>query len=280
MEDDLKTCPDCAENVKFAAKVCRFCGHDFYILEQKKAKLKKKIDFQNQLRKKYDEGFQEEYKIKSESGEFGFNGGGVKLIKSVDEQFGKSFYYISYHKVTSLVHAEVDDFYNDTDSNQFILSKEQNVWKDQVNKEISLDGAVEALLKIGYKIDPASFSGNERIYETILEGYPSIKKLMDNRDSKEFMLRWDVGLKKYIEDQKLQKIANNKEAKPINFGTWIFWLFIIGISFSVVHCIANPKSSTLGDRCSQYSDPNDQLRCLANGAARANDAERRRLNGL
>jgi transcription elongation factor Elf1 len=27
--DDLKTCPRCAEDVKKAAKICRFCGYDF-----------------------------------------------------------------------------------------------------------------------------------------------------------------------------------------------------------------------------------------------------------
>lgn len=30
---DEKTCPKCAEQVKYAAKICRFCGHDF-ITEQ------------------------------------------------------------------------------------------------------------------------------------------------------------------------------------------------------------------------------------------------------
>lgn len=29
MTADEKTCPDCAENVKSAAKICRFCGHTF-----------------------------------------------------------------------------------------------------------------------------------------------------------------------------------------------------------------------------------------------------------
>ena len=29
MEADEKTCPRCAETVKAAAKVCRFCGHEF-----------------------------------------------------------------------------------------------------------------------------------------------------------------------------------------------------------------------------------------------------------
>ncbi|RKF23092.1 zinc ribbon domain-containing protein [Altericroceibacterium spongiae] len=29
MTADEKTCPDCAENVKSAAKICRFCGHKF-----------------------------------------------------------------------------------------------------------------------------------------------------------------------------------------------------------------------------------------------------------
>ena len=29
VESDLKDCPRCAETVKRAAKVCRFCGHDF-----------------------------------------------------------------------------------------------------------------------------------------------------------------------------------------------------------------------------------------------------------
>lgn len=27
--DSLKSCPQCAEKVKAAAKVCRFCGHQF-----------------------------------------------------------------------------------------------------------------------------------------------------------------------------------------------------------------------------------------------------------
>ena len=29
MPDGLKTCPDCAEEVKAAANVCRFCGYRF-----------------------------------------------------------------------------------------------------------------------------------------------------------------------------------------------------------------------------------------------------------
>lgn len=29
MAADTKTCPRCAENVKFAALVCRYCGHEF-----------------------------------------------------------------------------------------------------------------------------------------------------------------------------------------------------------------------------------------------------------
>jgi hypothetical protein len=28
-EDAMKRCPDCAENVKAAARVCRFCGYRF-----------------------------------------------------------------------------------------------------------------------------------------------------------------------------------------------------------------------------------------------------------
>ena len=27
--DELKICPDCAEGVKFAARKCRYCGHEF-----------------------------------------------------------------------------------------------------------------------------------------------------------------------------------------------------------------------------------------------------------
>jgi hypothetical protein len=29
-QPELKTCPDCAEEVKFAARKCRFCGYEFY----------------------------------------------------------------------------------------------------------------------------------------------------------------------------------------------------------------------------------------------------------
>ncbi|WP_367314451.1 zinc ribbon domain-containing protein [Burkholderia gladioli] len=29
MREDEKQCPQCAESVKYAAKVCRFCGHQF-----------------------------------------------------------------------------------------------------------------------------------------------------------------------------------------------------------------------------------------------------------
>ncbi|PRH29629.1 zinc ribbon domain-containing protein [Burkholderia gladioli] len=29
MSEDEKRCPQCAESVKYAAKVCRFCGHQF-----------------------------------------------------------------------------------------------------------------------------------------------------------------------------------------------------------------------------------------------------------
>lgn len=28
-DEPTKTCPDCAEEVKAAARVCRFCGHEF-----------------------------------------------------------------------------------------------------------------------------------------------------------------------------------------------------------------------------------------------------------
>lgn len=31
MSDETKTCPDCAETIKAAAKVCRFCGHRFEV---------------------------------------------------------------------------------------------------------------------------------------------------------------------------------------------------------------------------------------------------------
>lgn len=30
MVNDLKTCPQCAETVRFEAKVCKHCGHEFY----------------------------------------------------------------------------------------------------------------------------------------------------------------------------------------------------------------------------------------------------------
>jgi hypothetical protein len=29
---DIKQCPDCAETVRFEARVCRFCGHEFWKL--------------------------------------------------------------------------------------------------------------------------------------------------------------------------------------------------------------------------------------------------------
>ena len=28
--DDIKTCPQCAESVKAAAKICRYCSHEFH----------------------------------------------------------------------------------------------------------------------------------------------------------------------------------------------------------------------------------------------------------
>lgn len=31
IRSEEKTCPKCAEQVKLAAKVCRFCGHDFSV---------------------------------------------------------------------------------------------------------------------------------------------------------------------------------------------------------------------------------------------------------
>jgi len=30
LQDDMKKCPQCAEIVKKEARVCRFCGHEFY----------------------------------------------------------------------------------------------------------------------------------------------------------------------------------------------------------------------------------------------------------
>jgi hypothetical protein len=29
---DIKQCPDCAETVRFEARICRFCGHTFRTL--------------------------------------------------------------------------------------------------------------------------------------------------------------------------------------------------------------------------------------------------------
>lgn len=40
----LKTCPMCAEDVKVAAKVCRFCGHEFPVLEKTSTSAKAERD--------------------------------------------------------------------------------------------------------------------------------------------------------------------------------------------------------------------------------------------
>ncbi len=285
MEDDLKTCPDCAENVKSAAKVCRFCGHDFMIFEKEKLKLKTKKDFKEKIREKQKSNFSKYFTITNQLDEFYYNVFGCMFLRQLDVKSGMYYYYGDYSHLTSTLSIRYGDiFYSDLFDTMDLgceFSDEQNIWFDEVFEEWSLKADLEAVANLGFRIDPASFKGDDKKFVQILETYPDVKLLMDDLHSQEFSLRWNKGRfdrENPKEENRITVPKKNNMTLNLNVPlSVIIAIIILGIGFCSYH---NSKSSTLGDYCAQYSDPNDQLRCLGNGAARANDAERRRLNGL